>query len=207
MLCCSPLLSEGVTHINPRSSGGSKTMRPSERHERILQRVTESGRVDIDVLSAELGVSAMTTRRDLALLEADGRSGDVLVAPPGSAAGATSRRSRCVRSCTCRPNSRHVDDRRVGGRRADHHPGHGDDQDGYRRAPRRPARDCMHAVHPGGRALVSSGSVRLMVTGGMVRPGEQSLIGSAATRMLEDYHFDLYIMTASGVEVEQGFTE
>ena len=47
-------------------------MRPNERHERILQRVSENGRVEVDALSAELGVSAMTMRRDLALLEADG---------------------------------------------------------------------------------------------------------------------------------------
>jgi len=56
-------------------------------------------------------------------------------------------------------------------------------------------------------ALVSSASVRLMVTGGMVRPGEQSLVGPETARKLEDYHFDLYIMTVSAAHADHGFTE
>jgi DeoR/GlpR family transcriptional regulator of sugar metabolism len=55
--------------------------------------------------------------------------------------------------------------------------------------------------------MVSSSSVRLMVTGGMVRPGEQSLVGPETARMLEDYHFDLYIMTVSAAHADHGFTE
>jgi DeoR/GlpR family transcriptional regulator of sugar metabolism len=46
-----------------------------------------------------------------------------------------------------------------------------------------------------------------MVTGGMVRPGEQSLVGPETGRMLEDYHFDLYIMTVSAAHADHGFTE
>ena len=56
-------------------------------------------------------------------------------------------------------------------------------------------------------ALASLPSVRLIMTGGIVRPVEQSLVGSAAIRMLEDHHFDLYIMTASGVHLDHGFSE
>jgi DeoR/GlpR family transcriptional regulator of sugar metabolism len=183
-------------------------MRPNERHERILQRVTELGRVDIDELSTELGVSAMTTRRDLALLEADGvvrrvhggarRVSSGSYEPPFPVRAKlhmAAKRSIALTIAGLVDDGQTVmlDAGTTGITIAecllDRH-----------------ITVCTPSVRVAG-VLASSPSVRLMVTGGMVRPVEQSLVGPAATRMLEDYHFDLYIMTVSGADAEQGFTE
>jgi DeoR/GlpR family transcriptional regulator of sugar metabolism len=56
-------------------------------------------------------------------------------------------------------------------------------------------------------ALLESPSIRLMVTGGLVRPHEHSLIGPTATSIFESYHFDVYIMTVSALDSVNGFTE
>jgi DeoR/GlpR family transcriptional regulator of sugar metabolism len=55
--------------------------------------------------------------------------------------------------------------------------------------------------------LSGSASVRLMIPGGIVRPGERSLIGPAALRIFEDHRFDVYVMTVSGVHIGAGLTE
>jgi DeoR/GlpR family transcriptional regulator of sugar metabolism len=46
-----------------------------------------------------------------------------------------------------------------------------------------------------------------MLPGGMIRHGEQSIVGPAAERMLADYRFDTYVMTVSAVDMNAGFTE
>jgi DeoR/GlpR family transcriptional regulator of sugar metabolism len=49
--------------------------------------------------------------------------------------------------------------------------------------------------------------IRLIVTGGFVRRGEESLIGMPAISTLRELRFDTYVMTASGVTPSQGCTE
>jgi DeoR/GlpR family transcriptional regulator of sugar metabolism len=183
-------------------------MRPNERHERILQRVSENGRVEIDTLSAELGVSAMTMRRDLALLEADGALRRVY-------GGATK-----ISSGSYEPPYAVRSKLQVTAKQQIATTVAGMVDDGLtvildagttgvaiaEQLSNRQITVCTPSMRVAA-ALMSSSSVRLMLTGGLVRPGEQSLVGSAAGRMLEDYHFDLYIMTVSGADVDQGFTE
>ncbi|WP_010097738.1 DeoR/GlpR family DNA-binding transcription regulator [Ornithinibacillus scapharcae] len=48
-------------------------MQPSERRSWVLQKIQVEGKVEIDQLSAELDVSPMTIRRDLDLLEEEGK--------------------------------------------------------------------------------------------------------------------------------------
>ncbi|MUK88722.1 DeoR family transcriptional regulator [Ornithinibacillus sp. L9] len=48
-------------------------MQPTERREWVMQQVRENGKVEIEVLSAELNVSPMTIRRDLDQLEEEGK--------------------------------------------------------------------------------------------------------------------------------------
>ena len=183
-------------------------MRPTERHERILKRVSETGRVDIDALAAELGVSVVTTRRDLALLEADGALRRVYGGATRISSGSyeppfavRAKLHLSAKRAVATAVAAMVDDGQtiildagttgiaIAEQLAD-----------------RQITVCTPSLRVAA-ALVSSGSVRLMVTGGMVRPAEQSLVGSAAGRMLEDYHFDLYVMTVSAVDAEEGFTE
>jgi DeoR/GlpR family transcriptional regulator of sugar metabolism len=55
--------------------------------------------------------------------------------------------------------------------------------------------------------LVSAPATRVMIPGGTIRHGELSIIGPAAERTLTDFRFDVYVMTASGVDATAGLTE
>ena len=55
--------------------------------------------------------------------------------------------------------------------------------------------------------LRSAPKIQLMVIGGFVRKGEESLVGPMALDTLANYHFDQMIMTASGLDLAQGITE
>ena len=50
-------------------------------------------------------------------------------------------------------------------------------------------------------------NIQLMVTGGVVRRGEETLVGPAASATLEAHRFDTYVMTVSGLDVGAGCTE
>ncbi len=183
-------------------------MRPRERHQRILELVTKNGSVDAEALAEELAVSAITVRRDLATLEEDGalrrvyrgatriKSGSY--EPPFPVRSKLQVEAKRQIAAAIRD---FVDDGQtvildagttglaIGEALADRH-----------------VTICTPSLRVA-LALASSPSVRLIMTGGIVRPVEQSLVGSAAIRMLEDHHFDLYIMTASGVHLDHGFSE
>jgi len=55
--------------------------------------------------------------------------------------------------------------------------------------------------------LASSAETTVMVPGGQIRQGEQSFVGPAAERTLLDHRFDVYVMTASAIDVTAGLTE
>lgn len=55
--------------------------------------------------------------------------------------------------------------------------------------------------------LARSTSVSLLLPPGSVRTGEMSLSGAGTTEYLRAHHFDRYIMTASGFSAAIGFTE
>ena len=55
--------------------------------------------------------------------------------------------------------------------------------------------------------LREASDIRLMVTGGIVRPGEGSLVGPSAVATLVEHRFDTFIMTVSGLDALQGCTE
>jgi DeoR/GlpR family transcriptional regulator of sugar metabolism len=182
-------------------------MHPEERHERILAIVTEAGRVDVDGLCEELGVSPMTVRRDLAMLEAEGAVRRVYrgatkvnsgsYEPPFAVrtrahAAAKRRIAAAVRDLIDDGQTVILDAGTTGVAIAE-------------QLAERYITVCTPSLRVA--ATLVSSSVRLLLTGGILRPGEQSLVGPAAVRMLEDHHFDLYVMTASGIHVDHGFTE
>lgn len=49
--------------------------------------------------------------------------------------------------------------------------------------------------------------IRLMVTGGLLRSGELSLVGDLAERTFADFQFDTFLMGVGGIEAEAGLTE
>ena len=55
--------------------------------------------------------------------------------------------------------------------------------------------------------LAADSSMRVMVPGGTIRPGEFSVVGPEALAMVSSFRFDVYLMTASGLSVNAGVTE
>jgi DeoR/GlpR family transcriptional regulator of sugar metabolism len=55
--------------------------------------------------------------------------------------------------------------------------------------------------------LSASPNTRVMIPGGLVRHGELSMVGPAAERTLGDHRFDTYVMTVSAVDASAGLTE
>ena len=61
----------------------------------------------------------------------------------------------------------------------------------------------MHVAN----VLVDQPQITLMVCGGVVRQGEQSLIGALAERAFADFSFDTYFLSAGGIDFDMGVTE
>jgi DeoR/GlpR family transcriptional regulator of sugar metabolism len=179
-----------------------------ERHMLILEMITENGTVDVDELCATLGVSAMTVRRDLATLEGEGalrriyrgatRINSGSYEPPFAVrakqhVGAKERIAVAVRDLVDDGQTIILDGGTTGLAIAE-------------QLVDRHITVCTPSVRVCS-VLLGSSTARVMLTGGIVRPGEQSLVGPSAARMLAEHHFDLYLMTASGVHVHHGFTD
>ena len=57
-------------------------------------------------------------------------------------------------------------------------------------------------------ALLSENpDIRLILTGGILRPGEHSLIGHLAERAFQDFYVDKLFLGAAGVDFQAGLTE
>lgn len=179
-----------------------------DRYQAILRVVAARGRVTIAELTRQLQVSEMTIRRDLAALDADGairrvRGGALPVAsgsyePPFAArAKLNSAAKRDIAAAT----SKLISDGETvildGG------------STGAAIAEELMGRDitvCTPSLRVAD-VLSGSSTVRVMIPGGIVRPGERTLIGPAALRIFEDHRFDVYVMTVSGVHITAGMTE
>lgn len=184
-------------------------MKPTEdRYQAILRLVAAKGRVSIAELTRQLKVSEMTIRRDLAALDAEGavrrvRGGAVPVAsgsyePPFTARAKLNAAAK--RDIAAEASKLISDGETVivdGG------------TTGAAIAAELMGRDitvCTPSLRVAD-VLSGSSTVRLMIPGGIVRPGERTLIGPAALRIFEDHRFDVYIMTVSGIHVTAGLTE
>ncbi len=55
--------------------------------------------------------------------------------------------------------------------------------------------------------LADESGIRLMVTGGVVRSGERSLVGDHAERAFDQLRFDTFVMGVGGIESRAGLTE
>lgn len=55
--------------------------------------------------------------------------------------------------------------------------------------------------------LCDNPSIRLILTGGILRPTELSMIGHLAERVFEEFYVDKLILAAAGIDFETGLTE
>jgi DeoR/GlpR family transcriptional regulator of sugar metabolism len=179
-----------------------------DRYQAILHLVAAKGRVSIAELTRQLKVSEMTIRRDLAALDAEGavrrvRGGVLPVAsgsyePPFAARAKlnpAAKRAIAELTSTLISDGETVilDAGTTGAAIAEVLMG-------------RDITVCTPSLRIAD-ILSGSASVRLMVPGGIVRPGERSLIGPPALRLFEDHRFDAYVMTVSGIHIGAGMTE
>ena len=179
-----------------------------DRYQAILRVVAARGRVTIAELTRQLKVSEMTIRRDLAALDAEGairrvRGGALPVAsgsyePPFAArAKLNSAAKRDIAAATAKlvgdGETVILDGGTTGAAIAEELLG-------------RDITVCTPSLRVAD-VLSGSSTVRLMIPGGIVRPGERTLIGPAALRIFEDHRFDVYVMTVSGVHITAGMTE
>lgn len=186
----------------------STSMSTKARQNEILRLLSHDGEQHIPELSTMFGVSEMTIRRDLTQLAASG----LVVRTHGGASP--------VQSSSFEPMFEH----RVRT--------HAEAKEQIARLVAQQIEDGQTVILDGGstglavaQALVGrrltvcalnlrvahilSGNVatRVIVPGGMVRTHELSFVGSETERSLGQYNFDVYVLTASGLDTAAGLTE
>jgi len=179
-----------------------------QRQETVLMVLREAGMATVSDLGHRLGVAEMTIRRDLEALEAAG----VLQRFHGGA--------RIVATSAFEPPFAFRERTNPGGKRA------------IAAVVAQLVEDGETVIVDGGSsglavaaalegkritvcplslrvawAFERSASVDLLLAPGVVRRGELSISGAETIEFLRTHHFDRYILTASALSVEDGFTE
>ena len=183
-------------------------MRPADRVKIILDLVEMTGDVSIAELAGQLQVSEMTVRRDLESLERDGAlrrvHGRVIKGASGSYEPPFAVRA------SRQAEEKQLIAREIAGLIADRETvvvdGGSTGVAVARELVDRELTVCTPSLRVAD-ILRNAADIRLMVTGGIMRPGEESLIGPAAVGTLEQHRFDTYIMTVSGLDPQAGCTE
>lgn len=184
-------------------------MNKSDRHRLILDVIERSGRLRIADVARESGMTEMTIRRDLEALEQ---------------LGALSRVHGGAVSVVSQSHSPHYQTRALANVGSKERIGAGTADlisEGEtvildagsttaavarsllgRRNLRIMTLDLRIAA-----VLADDPGLTVMVSGGSVRPIEHGLFGSGAIRSFEDFNFDTYVLSASGVDAVAGITE
>ena len=184
-------------------------MNKAKRQEQISATVQAAGRVRVPELSAALGVSEMTVRRDLEEMESAG----VLLRVHG---GATSAISRSFEPGFAARSLRHSEAKQRIGQRAASLIRDGETliidagTTTMHVAQALPVDIRVRAMALSLRIadiLADMPNVTLMIPGGVVRPQERSFVGGMTVSTFEQLAFDTVILTVGGVEATEGVTE
>lgn len=183
-------------------------MRLKDRHVRMLEVLGEHSEVSVVELSRIASVSEMTVRRDLDELERQG----LLKRVHG---GATRVVSRSYEPAYALRAGRGIEAKTRIGQRAAELVTEGEtlviDVGSTALALAAALGDiAVTVVTPSLRVanlLADKPSIRLILAGGVVRPGEQSLVGPLAERTFEDLRCDTAFVGIGGIEIAAGLTE
>lgn len=179
------------------------------RRATIANRLLNSGEASIAELAQTFGTSEMTIRRDLELLELEGLARRVR-------GGAISTQSRSYQPPILQRSTHEAQAKqRIGEAAAELlSPGETTIIDGGTTT-----LQMARAINPGIALTIITSSlliateldtkpeIRTMVTGGKLRHGEMSLVGSRAEASFDDLNCDSVFIGAAGLSVEKGLTE
>jgi DeoR/GlpR family transcriptional regulator of sugar metabolism len=180
-----------------------------ERRALILQLIETEGEVSVADMSQRAGVSEMTVRRDLEALEGRG----ALIRLHGRAVAPVSRSYEPP--FDVRVGSAPIAKERIGALAA------GLLAEGEtvvldvgtttlevaRALKGRRNITVLTPSLPIANVLAEDPGIRLMLTGGVLRPGERSLVGDLAVGSFRDYRFDTVVLGVGGIDLEAGLTE
>lgn len=184
-------------------------MNGENRSAEILKEIEARGSVSVVDMAKRFTVSEMTIRRDLADLEKEGLIRRVH-------GGAVSARGRSYELSLLVRASENIEAKQRIGRCAASLVADGDSiaidsgTTALEVAKNLAKRRNLTVVTPSllvANVLANCSDIRLVLTGGIVRPDEGSLVGDLAQRAFQGLYVDRLFLTAAAVDVEAGFTE
>lgn len=184
-------------------------MNVNSRRSEIVGFLEDDGRLEVPVLSHHFGVSEMTIRRDFEALEREG----MLQRVRGGAISAT---SRSYEPPLALRRGRNEDAKNSIGRAAAEMISEGESvildvgTTVLAMAEALAGKRNITVLTPSLRVawlLADKPDMRVIVTGGVVRVGERSLIGALSEQAFESLYCDTFFMGIGGIDLEAGLTE
>jgi len=181
----------------------------SERHQNILSRLDKNGSIQVAELVDLFDVSEMTIRRDLDVLERKG----LLRRVHG---GAVCNRGRSYEPPFLSRSASRQEQKELIGQAAANLIHNGDSimldvgTTTFEVARAIPQNQNLTVITPCfqiAALLVEHPGIRLILTGGILRPGELSMVGHLAERAARDFYVDKLFLAAAGVDLQAGLTE
>jgi len=184
-----------------------------ERRHKILEITAREGRISVADICTTFGVSSMTARRDLRDLDKNG----LLRRVHG---GAISALGRSYEPSYSLRSSRRQNVKKAIGHKAAELVLDGDSialdvgtttidivKSLRNKQNLTILTASLHIAHEVANELSLSTNVRLIVTGGIVRPGELSMVGNIAESAYKEFHVDKAFIGIGGISIEGGLTE
>lgn len=179
------------------------------RHQVIVNKLESQGSVVVSDLVKEFGVSEMTIRRDLVILENKG----LLRRVHG---GAVSQRGRSYEPPYLMRSTENLESKQRIGQFAASLVNNGDSltldigTTTFEIAKNLHSKNDLTIITPSlqiANELTSHPGIRLILSGGILRPGELSLVGHLAERVFEEFYVDKLFLAAGAVDFKNGASE
>lgn len=182
-------------------------MQPSERRKRVLEKVQKDGKAEIDQLSTDLDVSAMTIRRDLDQLEEEGQ----VIRVHG---GAVATKALITETPFTKKESQHMSQKRVIANKAVSLIKEGQtillDSGTTTLEIARLLKSWKNLTVITNDIKIASelvdSKLKVIVSGGELQTEVGALFGPQAHHLLQQIHVDLFFLGAHAIDVEAGIT-